>query len=117
MRFSSIMARVAPNTIFSLNLFLIGLGSTMAQGFAFGTGSALAREAVGSIFGGGSSSSSAPAAAPAPATAAPAPTPSYTAGPCEVDQKAFQSCLQQNPNNASVCDHYFTALQACQSRY
>merc|ERR1719487_1811414 len=76
---------------------LSGLGSTMAQGFAFGTGSALAREAVGSIFGGHGSSAPAPApAAPAPA----APVPSAPAGPCEYDQKAFQSCLQQNPSNA-----------------
>lgn len=84
----------------------------MAQGFAFGTGSALAREAVGSIFGGHGSS------APAPAAAAPAPAPMapVSAGPCEYDQKAFQSCLQQNPTNASVCDQYFSALQACQSR-
>mmetsp|Transcript_69918 Transcript_69918/g.137278 ORF Transcript_69918/g.137278 Transcript_69918/m.137278 type:complete len:143 (-) Transcript_69918:276-704(-) len=90
---------------------LSGLGSTMAQGFAFGTGSALAREAVGSMFGGSSS----------PAPSAPAPTnvpaaPVQTSGPCQYDQQAFQSCLQQNPTNASMCDHYFNALQACQSR-
>lgn len=90
--------------------FLAGLGSTMAQGFAFGTGSALAREAVGSIFGG--SKTEAPAA-PAPnVPAAPAAAPS----PCDYDQRAFTSCLQQNPNSASNCDHYFTALQACQQR-
>lgn len=84
----------------------------MAQGFAFGTGSALAREAVGSIFGG--SSTPAPQQAAAPAAAA----PNVPAAPsaCEYDQRAFQSCLRENPNNASVCDHYFTALQACQGR-
>eukprot|EP01032_Pedospumella_encystans_P009369 gene9369-11030_t len=91
---------------------LSGLGSTMAQGFAFGTGSALAREAVGSIFGGSSSSSS----QPAPAAAAPAPVPTSAPSACEYDQRAFQSCLRENPNSASVCDHYFTALQACQGR-
>ena len=83
----------------------------MAQGFAFGTGSALAREAVGSIFGGHGSSQPAAPAAPAVA-AAPTAAPSI----CDYDQKAFTSCLQQNPSNASNCDHYFTALQACQSR-
>ena len=45
----------------------------MAQGFAFGTGSAIAREAVGAVMGG-----SRPAAPPAQ-QAAPAPqTPSYS---------------------------------------
>lgn len=96
---------------------ITGLGSTMAQGFAFGTGSALAREAVGSIFGGHGSSAPAPAAA---APAAPAPnvptTATMTPSACEYDQKAFHACLQQNPTNAGNCDHYFSALQACQSR-
>ena len=77
----------------------------MAQGFAFGTGSALAREAVGSIFGGHGSS------APAPAAVASAP-PSA----CDLDLKSFQSCMQQNANNSSLCDSYYNALQACQSR-
>merc|ERR1719223_2066945 len=36
---------------------LSGLGATMAQGFAFGTGSAVARAAVRSIFGGSSGGS------------------------------------------------------------
>ena len=87
----------------------------MAQGFAFGTGSALAREAVGSIFGGHGSSAPAPAAA-APAAAPAPPAATMTPSACEYDQKAFQACLQQNPNNAGNCDHYFSALQACQSR-
>lgn len=34
---------------------LSGLGGVMAQGFAFGTGSAIAHNVVGSMFGGGSS--------------------------------------------------------------
>jgi hypothetical protein len=87
----------------------------MAQGFAFGTGSAIAREAVGSIFG-GSSSASAPAAAAPPSPAVAPPVSMAPSGPCELDLKALQSCLQQNPSNASTCDHYFSALQACQSR-
>lgn len=84
----------------------------MAQGFAFGTGSALAREAVGSIFGGHGSST------PAPAAAAPAPAPVASAPPsaCDLDLKSFQSCMQQNANNSSLCDSYYNALQACQSR-
>eukprot|EP01031_Cornospumella_fuschlensis_P032065 gene32065-38777_t len=91
---------------------LAGLGATMAQGFAFGTGSAVARNVVNSVMGGGSSSSQ-----PAPAVAPPAAVPETNySGPCGMDQKAFMECLQQNQNNASSCDFYFNALQACQSR-
>eukprot|EP00981_Chlorochromonas_danica_P008172 scaffold2041_cov174-Ochromonas_danica.AAC.9 len=97
---------------------LAGLGATMAQGFAFGTGSAIARNVVNSVMGGGSSS--APevqqAAPAAPAPVAPVAAPEYT-GPCGPDQKTFMECLQQNANNATNCDFYFNALQACQSRY
>ncbi len=85
----------------------------MAQGFAFGTGSAMAREAVGSMFG-GKDKGEAP-----PAPAAPVPQQQqqqqYNSAPCAIDQKAFMECLQQNPNNSSTCDFYYNALQACQS--
>ncbi|CAN0490081.1 unnamed protein product, partial [Scytosiphon promiscuus] len=36
---------------------LSGMASTMAQGFAFGTGSSIAHRAVGAVMGGGGSSS------------------------------------------------------------
>ena len=94
---------------------LSGLGATMAQGFAFGTGSALAREAVGSVMGafGSKDKETAPAAAPAPAQQYNAPV---SGGVCEFDRQAFMNCLRDNQNNASNCDSYFNALQACQSR-
>jgi hypothetical protein len=91
---------------------LAGLGATMAQGFAFGTGSALAREAVGAVFSGGSSHAPAPQQAPA----APVTT-SQATGPCAIDQNAFMQCLQQNPGSSSSCDSYYNALQACQSNH
>jgi hypothetical protein len=85
---------------------LSGLGSTIAQGFAFGTGSSLARHAVDSMMGGGGS---APAAQ---APAAPAPQ-QYSNAACDVDQKALMQCFQ-NGGNASSCEFYFNALQQCQ---
>eukprot|EP01036_Dinobryon_divergens_P036003 gene36003-46776_t len=90
---------------------LSGLASTMAQGFAFGTGSAIAREAVGAVMGGSRS------AAPPAQQAAPAPqTPSYS-GPaaCEMDHREFLACLQRNSSNSSSCGSYYSALQQCQS--
>lgn len=82
----------------------------MAQGFAFGTGSAIARSMVDSVMGGGSSSQPAPQQ---PMQQAPV-TPYQSAGVCDMDSKAFYQCLQDNKNNASSCDFYYNALQACQ---
>lgn len=86
----------------------------MAQGFAFGTGSALAREAVGSFMGGNKEK----AETPAPVAAPVQQQQQYgaPAGPCAIDQQAFLSCLNNNATNAGNCDFYYNALQACQSR-
>jgi hypothetical protein len=91
---------------------LAGLGATMAQGFAFGAGSAVAKVAVNSAMdmfsGGGSKEAAAPVNPPVVG-------PSVTAA-CEVDYKAFQQCMTDNNGSASSCDYYNTALQACQQR-
>ena len=90
---------------------------TMAQGFAFGTGSAVAHRAVGSVFGAFSGSSEGQQAqAPAPVQEqqpmfqAPA-----QAAACSVDQQNFIQCLQENNNNAASCQFFFEALQNCQA--
>jgi hypothetical protein len=88
----------------------------MAEGFAFGTGSAIARNVVGSIMGGGSSQpqQQAPPAAVAPPQQT-FETPNIKTG-CELDQKELMRCLQENPSNAGNCEFYFSALQTCQQR-
>ena len=91
-------------------LFRLGLGSTMAQGFAFGTGSAIARTAVDSMMGG---RSQAPAAAAAPA-AAPVQSEFQASSACKFDQQAFNDCLRMNSSNASNCEFYYNALKSCQ---
>lgn len=83
-----------------------GLMGTMAQGFAFGTGSAMAHRAVGaaaeSLFGGKEVTN---------VTASEvAATP--VASVCGPDKDAFYSCLQTN--DAEKCQNLFQALQACQ---
>ncbi|CAM9161396.1 unnamed protein product [Discosporangium mesarthrocarpum] len=88
---------------------LSGMASTMAQGFAFGTGSAVAHRAVGAVagsFGGGGSE----------APAQPQEVEQYQAptNPCEVDKQNFSYCLQQNNNDVSSCQFVFEALQTCQ---
>jgi len=75
-----------------------------------GTGSALAREAVGAVFGGSSHQQ-------APAAAAPAPAPvSEYSGPkaCDLDRAAFLQCMKTNKTGGSECDSYYDALKICQ---
>ena len=72
----------------------------MMQGFAFGTGSAVAREAVGAVMGGGSSRGSEPIEQAPMQQQAVAPA----AGACATDFTAFNSCMQQNSGNIQQCD-------------
>merc|ERR1712091_468647 len=82
---------------------LSGLMGTMAQGFAFGTGSSIARGAVGAagdaLFGGSSQQA---AAAPA------------TQDVCAVDKRAFYQCLETSNGDASRCQELFNQLSMCQ---
>jgi hypothetical protein len=93
---------------------LSGLGATIAQGFAFGTGSAIAHRAVGAVADSLSGKSDAPSRSEAPA-AVPAPAPSVTAGPCDLDLQAFNKCMRENRNDVTSCDFYYQALQSCQA--
>ena len=79
-----------------------GVGSTIIQGFAFGTGSSLANEAVNKVF-----------EKNIPVQTISEPKCSIN---CENEYKSFITCLEQNNNNSTSCNTYFDALQACQSR-
>ena len=72
---------------------------TMAQGFAFGTGSSIARGAVGAagdaLFGGSSDQASQPAAQQA--AAAPA-----AEDVCAVDKRAFYQCLETSNGRVAL---------------
>lgn len=87
----------------------------MANGFAFGTGSALARTAVDSMFGGHSSApAQAPAQAPAATESLMKSESSSVHAACKLDYQAFTDCLKANSGNAGSCDYYYTSLKACQ---
>lgn len=86
----------------------------MVQGFAFGTGSSIAREAVGSVMGGRGEQAPAPEQQPAPQQQQFGA--SQSAGVCAIDNEQLMSCLRANSSNAGACDFYFTALQQCQAR-
>ena len=90
-----------------------GLMGTMVQGMAWGTGTAVAREAVGAAMGamGGGGSSAPKEAAPVAETAAPA---QQFTGPCAVQQQSFYECLQRANGDAAACQNFFEGLSSCQ---
>ena len=87
----------------------------VAQGMAFGTGSAIAHRAVGAatnaVTGGGSSSEGAAAKQEA---SQPQQAEQQFGGACALDQKGLYQCLQENSGNAAACQYYFDALKQCQ---
>ncbi|KAK3016268.1 hypothetical protein RJ639_006099 [Escallonia herrerae] len=89
-----------------------GLGSTIAQGMAFGTGSAVAHRAVDAVMGPRTIQHE--TVAPE-ATAAPASTTSSFGGSdaCGMHTKAFQDCLNSSGNDISKCQFYMDMLSDC----
>ncbi|KAL7487961.1 hypothetical protein ACHAW6_013550 [Cyclotella cf. meneghiniana] len=93
---------------------LSGIGSTIAQGMAFGTGSAIAHRAVGAVansFGGDSS--------PAEQTrqyeaGAPQIQQDQLQGPCAQDKQMFFDCLKVNRGDQQACSFLYEQLQSCQ---
>jgi hypothetical protein len=103
---------------------------TVAQGMAFGTGSAIAHRsvparnscasnaltaavvsrAVGAVAnamtGGGSDDR---------AAAAPAQPQEQQPVMCGFERKSFNDCMQKNNNDATLCNDLFLALSQCQS--
>ncbi|GAU30530.1 hypothetical protein TSUD_65400 [Trifolium subterraneum] len=92
---------------------LSGIGSTIAQGMAFGTGSEIAHRAMSSVMGprtihveGGVNE--------AAAAAAPAPTAnSFGGDACNNQSKAFQDCINHYGSEISKCQFYMDMLAEC----
>lgn len=102
---------------------LSGIGSTIAQGMAFGTGSAIAHRAVGAVAGsfggGGSSNDAAQTGAPEYAQGAYMPDPNMQQqdmmmGACATDKKLFYECLQMNKGDQQSCQFLYDQLKQCQ---
>ncbi|KAL3843798.1 hypothetical protein ACJIZ3_001201 [Penstemon smallii] len=91
---------------------LSGIGSTIAQGMAFGTGSAVAHRAVDAVIGPRTiqHETVASEAAGTPAPAAPSMGGSDA---CSLHTKAFQDCLNGYGNDISKCQFYMDMLADC----
>jgi hypothetical protein len=82
-----------------------GLMGTVAQGMAFGTGSAIAHRAVGAVansISGGSGDRAQEAVAP-----------QQQRDSCYNQNKTFMDCLNANSNDVAACQFYFDQFQAC----
>lgn len=94
---------------------LSGIGSTIAQGMAFGTGSAIAHQAVGAVAGSFSGGSS---AAPAEQYNETQPMggqqQQQLQGNCVSDKTMFFECLQVNKGDQQACSFLYENLQSCQ---
>ena len=121
---------------------LSGIGSTIAQGMAFGTGSAIAHRAgktIHIIFEfirprcphftmpffdplttvGAVANSFGGSDAPAEQQQQVAPSlmdqqQQATSGPCAYDKEMFFDCLKQNKGDQEACSFLYTQLQSCQ---
>ncbi|XP_054778881.1 LOW QUALITY PROTEIN: uncharacterized protein LOC129286838 [Prosopis cineraria] len=88
-----------------------GIGSTIAQGMAFGTGSAVAHRAVDAVLGPRTVQHE--TVVTEGAAAAPAPTANTLVVACGVHTKAFQDCLNSYGNDISKCQFYMDMLAEC----
>ncbi|KAI3715881.1 hypothetical protein L6452_22870 [Arctium lappa] len=98
----------APAQASSGGSMLGGIGSTIAQGLAFGTGSAVAHRAVDSIMGPRTIQHETVGAA-APDVA---PTSSVSDA-CGNHSKAFQDCINSSGSDISKCQFYMDMLAEC----
>ncbi|KAJ9705610.1 hypothetical protein PVL29_003599 [Vitis rotundifolia] len=89
-----------------------GLGATIAQGMAFGTGSAVAHRAVDAVMGPRTIQHETVASE---AAASSAPTMNNVGGSdaCNAHYKAFQDCLNSSGSDISKCQFYMDMLSEC----
>ncbi|XP_072987654.1 uncharacterized protein [Typha latifolia] len=89
-----------------------GIGSTIAEGMAFGTGSAIAHRAVDAVMGPRViQHETVPSSSPA-ATAS-VGSGSANLDACSIHSKAFQDCINSNGSDISKCQFYLDMLNEC----
>ena len=95
---------------------LSGIGSTIAQGMAFGTGSAIAHRAVGAVANsiGGDGDSAQPVDQQQAAAGFGDQQQQMQQGACSYDKEMFFDCLKQNKGDQESCSFLYQQLQACQ---
>ncbi|RAL44998.1 unnamed protein product [Cuscuta campestris] len=90
-----------------------GIGSTIAQGMAFGGGSAMAHRAVDAVVGPRTVQHEMVAAPTPGAQAAPATSSLGGSDACNMHSKAFQDCINTSGSDISKCQFYMDMLSEC----
>lgn len=90
-----------------------GLGATIAQGMAFGTGSAIAHRAVDGIMGPRTVTHEHVDSQASGSAASPALTTVGGADACTNQSKAFQDCLNAYGSDIGKCQFYVDMLNEC----
>ncbi|GER42091.1 Cox19-like CHCH family protein [Striga asiatica] len=87
------------------------IGSTIVEGMAFGTGSAIARRAVDFIMGPQTIRHENVVTEPAPSALA--ANSMGVSKACNMQSKAFQDCLNSSGDDISKCQFYMDMLAEC----
>lgn len=91
-----------------------GLGATVAQGMAFGTGSAIAHRAVGAVANGISGGGGGAPADDVAASGAPAASHASPDAPaCGIETDKFYECLDKHGGAIGECQWLFDAMMQC----
>lgn len=96
---------------------LSGIGSTIAQGMAFGTGSAVAHRAVGAAAGamsGGDGQQGDYQMDSLDQQQLAEPAQQVVQGACANDKQMFYECLQVNKGDQEACAFLYEQLKQCQ---
>jgi len=97
---------------------LSGIGSTIAQGMAFGTGSAMAHRAVGAVAesmgGGGGEGEQGQPVEQQQQMQHQSSGQEQLQGACATDKQMFFECLKVNQGDQQSCSFLYSTLQECQ---
>ncbi len=91
-----------------------GIGSTIVQGMAFGTGSAIAHRAVGAAAGALTGGGGDAPAQPVEQNQQQPQQMQAQGGVCANDKQIFFECLQMNRGDQQACQFLYDQLQSCQ---
>lgn len=92
---------------------MAGIGSTIAQGVAFGGGSAVAHRAVDSVIGPRTVQHEHVQVSQTTSSGSVAQPSSMDKDACVNQAKAFQDCLNANSNDIGKCQFYVDMLNEC----
>ncbi|CAN8256786.1 unnamed protein product [Cochlearia groenlandica] len=91
-----------------------GIGSTIAQGMAWGTGSAIAHRGVDAVMGPRTIQYETVVSSEAvSASSSSSPVGDNTMGSCDIQSKAFQDCVNNFGSDINKCQFYMNMLSEC----